>query len=92
MENQGWIKLHRKILQNDQLFRSAHTFTLWCWILLNADRETGKVTVGRYMLSQWLKIKPTTVYQTLLRMRNMTMINLESDNKKTTITNLNWHL
>lgn len=87
----GWIKLYRKILDNDGLFRSAHTFTIWCWLLLNADKKTGEVKVGRHMLARWLKIKPSTVYLTLQRLQNMTMVNLKPNNKMTTVVILNWH-
>ena len=90
MDN-SWIKLHRKILNNDSLFRSAHTFTIWCWLLLMADRKTGEVIVGRHMLATWLKIKPSTVYLTLKRLENMTMVKLKPDNKKTTVVILNWN-
>lgn len=86
----GWIKLHRKILDNDGLFRSKNTFTVWCWILLMVDRKTGSFTTGRFQISRWLKIKPSTAYQTLKRLSNMTMINLKSNNKMTTITVCNW--
>ena len=87
----GWIKLYRKILQNDALFRSAHTFTIWCWLLLMADRNTGIVTCGRNQISTWLKIKPSTVYLTLKRLENLTMIKLKPNNKMTTVLILNWH-
>lgn len=88
--DKGWIKLYRKILDNDGLFRSSHTFTIWCWLLLKADRKTGEVKLGRFMLSEWLKIKPSTVYQTLKRLSNMTMIKMKSNNQMTTVTILNW--
>lgn len=88
--NEGWVKMHRKMLGNDALFRSSHTFTVWCWLLLNADYKTGEVTVGRFLLSAWLKIKPSTVYQTLKRLSNMNMIELKSNNKMTTVKILNW--
>jgi len=88
----GWIKLHRKILQNDALFRSPHTFPVWCWLLLTADYHTGIVTCGRFQISRCLKIKPTTVYLALKRLQNMTTIKMKPDNKMTTIYILNWNL
>lgn len=89
MDN-SWIKLYRKILDNDALFRSANTFTLWCWILLMVNRKSGTIKTGRHSIARWLKIKPTTVYQTLKRLEKMEMIELKSDNKMTTITVVNW--
>ncbi len=90
MDN-SWVKFYRKILRNDSLFRSKNTFIIWCWLLLMADRNTGIVTCGRFQISRWLKVKPSTVYLTLKRLQNMTMIKLKPDNKMTTITILNWH-
>ncbi len=89
--NDTWIKLYRKILKNDALFRSRNTFPIWCWLLLMADYKTGVVTCGRYQISQWLKIKPSTVYLTLKRLENLTMIKMKPNNKMTTIYILNWH-
>lgn len=87
--DRGWIKLHRKIKNNDAMFRSAHTFTVFCLLLLMAD-EHGRIRTGRYQLAERLKIKPTVVYQTLIRLRNMTTIELQSDNKGTTIQICKW--
>jgi len=89
--NDTWIKLYRKILNNNALFRSRNTFPIWCWLLLMADYKTGIVTCGRHQISQWLKIKPSTVYLTLKRLENLTMIKMKPNNKMTTIYILNWH-
>jgi hypothetical protein len=89
--NNGWIKLHRKILENDALFSSEHTFKVWCFLLLKADMN-GIVKTGRYLISEWLRIKPSSLYQTLKRLEDMKMITQESNNKMTTIKILNWSI
>lgn len=85
----GWIKLHRRILDDESFFRSGHTFTLFIWLLLKADR-TGKVVVTRKEIADYLKIKPSTVYQTLQRLQIQQRCNSKSNNKNTTIQICNW--
>lgn len=85
----GWIKLHRKVLDNDAMFRSGNTFPLLCVLLLLADRN-GRVTVGRYQLARWLKMKPSTVYLGLQRLQNMNTIQLKPNNKMTVVYICNW--
>lgn len=86
----GFIKLHRSLLEDDSLFRSAETFKVWVWILLSVDWKTGTLSCGRYQIAQWLKIKPSTVYQTLKRLQMQQRINMNCNNKATTIEVLNW--
>lgn len=85
----GWIKLHRKVLNNDAMFRSGNTFPLFCILLLLADRN-GRVTVGRNQLARWLKMKPSTVYLGLKRLQNMNTIQLKPNNKMTVVYICNW--
>lgn len=85
----GWIKLHRKMLSNDALFRGGSTFPVFCLLLLLADRD-GKVTTGRFELARWLKMNPNTVYKALKRLESLTTIEIKSNNKFTTIYICNW--
>jgi hypothetical protein len=87
--NSGWIKLHRKLLDNDALFRGGSTFPVWCYLLLRADRS-GVVTTGRLQIAQVLKMKPSTVYIALKRLENLTMIQQQPNNQKTVIRICNW--
>jgi hypothetical protein len=88
----SWIKLYRKILKNEDIFRSKNTFPILCWLLLMADRTTGIVTCGRNQIAQRLKIRPSTVYLALKRMQNMNIIQMKPNSKMTTILILNWHI
>ena len=36
-EQEGWIKLHRKTLDNPVCMKDAEYFAVWCWLLLNAS-------------------------------------------------------
>lgn len=90
--NDTWIKLYRKTLSNEGLFRSKNTFPVLCWLLLIADYKTGEAIIGRNFASKWLKIKPSTFYQTLKRLENMNIIQQQSNNKMTTVTIVNWSI
>lgn len=85
----GWIKLHRKLLNNSALFRAGSTFPLLCLLLLMANKE-GKVVTGRDFLARKLRIKPSTIYKALNKLRSVNVIDMKSDNKGTVIAILNW--
>jgi len=36
---EGWIKLHRKILENPVICKDADHFYLWCYLLLSATHQ-----------------------------------------------------
>jgi len=45
MREQGWISLHRKILDNP-LFKDPQALTLWVYLLLRANHSDTKALVG----------------------------------------------
>ena len=50
--SQGWISLHRKIMQNP-IFTERRTFSkfeAWIWLLLRANHSKGKVLIGNHMI------------------------------------------
>lgn len=85
----GWVKLHRKALDNDQLFGSSLTFGLFAYLLLQAD-EHGVVELGRFQLAKRFRSKPSTIYQTLKRLESNNQVTLQSNNRYTTINIVNW--
>ncbi len=88
--NEGWIKLHRKLKDND-IFCDPIAFTLFNWLLLSVNKETGEYKAGRYQLSEILKINSNTLYKALKRLeKKYKMVTLTSNNKYTKITLLNW--
>lgn len=86
---EGWIKLYRKLLHNEELFRAGSTFPVFCLLLLMADRD-GKLTAGRNQLARKLKMKPSTVYSALKRLESSTAIRQLPNTKMTTIYICNW--
>lgn len=49
LEPQGWIKLHRKILENP-LFSNPQAFILWMQLLLRANHKDAKVMLGNQVV------------------------------------------
>ena len=86
----GWIKLYRKILDNDQLWGSQLTFGLFIYLLLIAD-QNGVLTTGRFELSRRFRTSPSTIYHTLKRLEKNNQVTLQSNNKYTIVSICNWH-
>lgn len=70
--DQGWIKLHRRSL-NNPLFRDITAWHIFEFCLLKADRN-GVFTVGRHQLEDWTGIKGTTAYKALKRLEKAKMV------------------
>lgn len=93
----GWIKLHRKILDNG-VFADAELLKVFVWCLLKANiseseknvygakLKQGQFITGRSSASEELYIKPSTVHDRLKRLQRMGYIKLKSTNKYTIIT------
>lgn len=81
MDNQGWIKLHRSILDSAPLFGKAHDFTIFVYLLLKADRKTGDVKIGRLRLARLFRVKQSTIYMVIKRLANENYINIKSNNQ-----------
>lgn len=90
MLQNGWVKFHRKLLDNDLLMHDQSAYVLFTRLLLVVDSKTGTYKTGRYMLAELTGLKPSTVYKTLKRLEKESMIALSSNNKMTAINILNW--
>lgn len=78
MEN-GWIKLHRKVLENPSVLHDAEYFALWVYLLLNASHEeystwfngkrtelkAGQLVTGRKKIAQELRMNEHKVDRAL---------------------------
>lgn len=100
----GWIKLHRKLLDNPTLRRPAYR-ALWIEILLRADHsgnakvmfrgqsvalKPGQFTAGAYQLAEATGVPRGTVERVLARFASEEMIEEQKSNKCTLITVLKW--
>lgn len=103
MSGKGWIKLHRKLMDNP-IFDNPNLLRVWLWCLLKAshdhhqqmvglqvvDLEPGRFVTGRFKGANELGINPSTFYKYLKILEEMQMINLKSNNKMTIVTIENW--
>jgi hypothetical protein len=99
----GWIKLHRKILDST-IFDNADLLKVWIWCLLKATHDDytqlvglqvveltkGQFITGRFKGAEELKLNPSTFYKYLKVLEKLNMIDLNSNNKMTIVTIVNW--
>lgn len=101
----GWIKLHRKTLESS-IFDNPHLLKMWMWCLLKASHKSykqlvgleeielneGQFITGRHKGSVELKVNPSTWYKHLKLLESMSMIDINSNNKMTVVSIVNWGL
>ena len=100
----GWIKLHRKII-NNPVYRNAELFQLFIHCLLSANHKkktiifngqpveikAGQFITGRFQLAGALNQKPKTVYNRLQILKNLGILDIKTNNKFSTITILKYN-
>ena len=96
---QGYIKLHRKILDNG-VFADAELLKVFVWCILKANTtsnvvygrkvDVGQFLTGRLTASEELHIKPSTIYKRLKKLKQQGYINLNSTTKNTLVTVINY--
>jgi DNA-binding transcriptional regulator YhcF (GntR family) len=103
MENNGWISLHRKLLDNPIASKSDY-MNLWVHLLLMANHEEtsfiwnnkkqilkpGQLLTGRKQLSLDTGIAESQVYKILNYLEKEQQIEQQKTTKYTIITILNW--
>lgn len=102
-KNKGYIKLHRKLLDNP-FCSKPHYGWLWVFLLLKANHKensflwngekktlkAGQFITGRTQLSEETGIPPTTIERILKALENGQQIGQEKNNKFRIITIVNW--
>lgn len=89
MDN-SWVKLYRKIGENDIMY-DANAALVFLWLLIHVDKSTGIVTTGRFQIATSLRLNSNTVYKILQRLeKKYKIVTLNSNNKFTEISLLNW--
>lgn len=103
MGNEGWVKLHRKILDSD-IFENPNLLKFWLWCLCKASVEKrivrigtktielkkGQFVFGRRTAAVALKMSESTVYKYLGQLEEDGMINTDRNNRFTVITIEKW--
>ena len=106
MSNQGWISIHRKIKDHWLWGKSKKKtkFEAWIDLLLMANHKDKKINFGNNVitvkrgqkitsildLSKRWKWSRDKVKNFLILLQNDSIIEFKSDNKKTTITIINY--
>lgn len=102
---QGWIKIHRKILDST-VFDNPKMLKTWIWCLCKASHTEHDVTVGKQMVhlnpgqfifgrlkaADVLQMNDRTVYDYIKLLEKLNMISINSNNKFSVITIENWAL
>tara|TARA_A100001201_G_scaffold135705_1_gene124145 strand:- start:146 stop:979 length:834 start_codon:yes stop_codon:yes gene_type:complete len=102
--NSGYIKLHRKILDNPLVMKSSDHFAIWMYLLLNAahkkydtligsERLTlnpGQLVTGRKKIAKDLKINESKVQRILKLFQNCQQIEQQTNNLCRVISILKW--
>jgi hypothetical protein len=86
----GWVKLHRQVLEN-KIFR--HDRTAWHvfeTLLLICNKKNAEWSGGRNQLADLCNEKAATTYKALKRLEKAEMVTLSSNNRFTTIHICKW--
>lgn len=101
---EGWIKLHRKILDNPIIFKDKDYLAVWIYLLLNATHkeipalfkgkkiilQKGQLITGRKSMSNQLKISESKIYRIINDFKSEQQIEQQTSNQNSLITILNW--
>lgn len=101
---EGWIKLHRKILDNPVVTKDGDYLAVWIYLLLNTTHKEydvlfkgkrvtlkkGQLLTGRKTISEKLKIDENKVQRILKTLENEHQIEQQSSNKNRLITIVSW--
>lgn len=106
MLDNGWIKLHRKLLCNPIVCKDAEHLAVWVYLLLQATHEdrqalfngekitlsAGQLLTSRNKIANTLKISSSKVYRILECLKNEQAIEQVTDKQQSLITISNWGL
>lgn len=102
---EGWIKLHRKIIESS-VFDNPKLLKLWVWCLCKASHSEREIVIGKQIVkinpgqfvfgrlaaADALKMNDRTVYDYIKTLEKLGMICINSNNKYSLVTVVNWEL
>lgn len=102
---EGWIKIHRKILENPIICKDSDYLAVWIYLLLNATHreipalfkgkkiilQKGQLITGRKSMANQLKISESKIYRIINDFKSEHQIEQQTSNKNSVITILNWN-
>lgn len=106
MQNDGYIAIYRKILNNPIVCKDSDYLAIWIYLLLNATYKEqkvlfkgepiilkkGQLITGRKIISQKLCIDENKVQRILKSFENAHQIKQQTSNKNRLITIVNWEM
>lgn len=104
MEKNGWVKLHRKMLDNPIIMKDAEHLAVWMYLLLNATHseypalfkgekitlQPGQLITGRKSIAGALDVSESKVTRILNAFESEQQIEQQTSNKNRLITVINW--
>ena len=101
---EGWISLHRKILENPVVCKDSDHMAVWMYLLLNATHkeyqsmfmgkkillQPGQLITGRKTIAEKFNIDESKVQRILKRFENEQQIEQQNGNKNRLITVVSW--
>ena len=81
---EGWIKIHRKLLENPIVSKDSDHLAIWIYLLLNATHkeipavfkgkkiilQPGQLITGRKSMSEKLKISESKIFRVINEYKN----------------------
>mgnify|MGYP003299671271 CR=1 FL=1 len=103
-EKSGWVKLHRKMLDNPIIMKDADHLAVWMYLLLNATHaeypalfrgkkitlQPGQLITGRKSIAGTLCVNESKVTRILSAFEIEQQIEQQASNKNRLITVVNW--
>jgi len=103
-EKNGWVKLHRKMLDNPIIMKDAEHLAVWMYLLLNATHaeypalfkgkkimlQPGQLITGRKSIASTLVINESKVTRILDAFESEQQIEQLTSNKNRLISIVNW--
>jgi hypothetical protein len=89
-EDQGWIKLHRKVLENELWLHDDTAWKIFMYLLLRADRETGEIKTAYSTMGSFLGMQKSTLHKAIKRLKKAEMVNDSVNDKYTTFYICKW--
>lgn len=104
MEKNGWIKIHRKMLDNPVVFKDADHLAVWMYLLLEATHQDypkmfggkkivlkpGQLITGRKVISEKTGVNESKVKRILNVFKSEQQIDQQAERYGSIITILSW--
>lgn len=87
----GWIKLHRRILDNEVFRFDPTAWRIFEYLMLRADVKTGTVKTAYGAMAEYLDISKATLHKAVRRLKTAKMVDDLVNGRFTTFSICNWH-